>query len=128
VNGTGNNLGPILKYRNEKRLPQVRSNKSAGDVRVQSPVQFRYYMNVCTNSYSMVWWDWKRWQEEIDWMAMNGINLPLSFTGTEYILRELFLSFGVTRAEIGRFFAGPGWRFDVIGCALCDVTDLGRRQ
>ena len=57
----------------------------------------------------MVWWDWKRWEEEIDWMAMNGINLPLSFTGNEYIIRELFLSFGVTRAEIGKFLAGPAF-------------------
>lgn len=79
-------------------------------MRQKSPVQFRYYMNVCTNSYSMVWWDWKRWEQEIDWMAMNGINLPLSFTGSEYIVRELFLSFGVTRDEIGRFLSGPGKR------------------
>jgi len=29
----------------------------------------------------MVWWDWDGWQHKLDWMAMNGINLPLSFTG-----------------------------------------------
>lgn len=26
-------------------------------------------------------WDWERWEREIDWMALNGINLPLAFTG-----------------------------------------------
>ncbi len=23
-------------------------------------------------SYSSAWWDWDRWQQEIDWMAMSG--------------------------------------------------------
>jgi hypothetical protein len=41
----------------------------------------RYYQNVCTVSYSMAWWDWARWERELDWMALNGINLALAFTG-----------------------------------------------
>jgi alpha-N-acetylglucosaminidase len=68
-----------------------------------------YYQNVVTSSYSYAWcvvtlqpvsppaqwliavklltlcrasrWDWERWEREIDWMALNGINLPLAFTG-----------------------------------------------
>lgn len=40
---------------------------------------------------------------------MNGINLPLSFTGTEYVLKKLFLQVGVTRDEISKFFSGPGF-------------------
>ena len=38
-------------------------------------------MNVCTFGYSYAHWDWKRWEREIDWMAMNGINMPLAFNG-----------------------------------------------
>ena len=55
--------------------------------------RFRYYQNVCTPSYSSVWWDWTRWQRHIDWMAMNGINLPLAFTGQEAIFQRV----GITR-------------------------------
>ena len=33
------------------------------------------------HSYSMAYWDWERWEAEIDWMALQGINLPLAFTG-----------------------------------------------
>ena len=51
--------------------------------------RFRYYQNVCTVSYSSVWWDWTRWQRHIDWMAMNGINLPLAFTGQEAIFQKV---------------------------------------
>ena len=35
----------------------------------------------CACSYSMAYWDWPRWEAEIDWMALHGINLPLAFTG-----------------------------------------------
>jgi Alpha-N-acetylglucosaminidase (NAGLU) tim-barrel domain len=52
-------------------------------------VRFRYYQNVCTVSYSSVWWNWTRWEREIDWMAMNGINLPLAFTGQEAIWQRV---------------------------------------
>ena len=38
-------------------------------------------MNVCTFGYSYAHWDWKRWEREIDWMALNGINMPLAFVG-----------------------------------------------
>ena len=33
----------------------------------------------------MVWWNWTRWQKEIDWMAMSGINFALAFNGQEAI-------------------------------------------
>ena len=57
--------------------------------RLFSLQRFRYYQNVCTVSYSFVWWDWERWEREIDWMAMNGINLPLAFNGQEEIWRRV---------------------------------------
>ena len=60
----------------------------ASVLRPQGPIlfdRFRYYLNVCTVSYSMVWWNWTRWQKEIDWMALNGINFALAFNGQEAI-------------------------------------------
>ena len=43
--------------------------------RMVSPVKWRYYMNVCTVSYSSAFWSWERWLQELDWMALNGINM-----------------------------------------------------
>ena len=80
-----------------------------GTTTVSSPVAYRYYYNTCTHSYSAVWWDWARWEEEIDWMALHGINLPLSFTGAEYSFRQLFREFGLTDNEIYQFFSGPAF-------------------
>ena len=97
-NGTGDQLS--LPY----PLPLPKT-----PVRVVSPVKYRYYMNVCTVSYSMVWWDWDRWQRELDWMAMNGINLPLSFTGQEYVWWQLYSKVGLTDEQIFEYFSGPAF-------------------
>jgi alpha-N-acetylglucosaminidase len=47
-------------------LPQV-----ATEVSMNAPVRWRYYMNVCTVSYSSAWWDWARWEREIDWYPFH---------------------------------------------------------
>lgn len=81
---------------------------SAG-VRVQRSVPWSYYQNVVTVSYSSVWWDWERWQEEIDWMALQGINLPLAFTGQEAIWQKVFSQFNLSKADLDDFFGGPAF-------------------
>ena len=73
------------------------------------PFRYRYYQNVCTSSYSFVWWDWTRWEKEIDWMALNGINLPLAFTGQEEIWRRVYAKLGVSQEDLGEHFAGPAF-------------------
>ena len=45
--------------------------------------KWRVYLNYCSFSYSAAWWNWERWQKELDFMAMNGINMPLSIVGLE---------------------------------------------
>ncbi|XP_078464430.1 alpha-N-acetylglucosaminidase [Lampetra planeri] len=92
------------QLRLQRPLPRV-----PGLVRVESPNRFRYYQNVCTPSYSAVWWSWKRWQQEIDWMALNGINLPLALTGQEAIWQKVYLALGLTQAEFDAFMVGPAF-------------------
>ncbi|CAK7330911.1 unnamed protein product [Dovyalis caffra] len=60
-------------------------------VMIQRPVPWNYYQNVVTSSYSYVWWNWERWEKELDWMALQGINLPLAFTGQEAIWQKVFM-------------------------------------
>ncbi|CAM2108760.1 unnamed protein product [Caretta caretta] len=80
-----------------------------GVIRAASPNRFRYYQNVCTQSYSYVWWDWPRWEREIDWMALNGINLALAFTGQEAVWQRVYLSLGLNQSEIDEYFTGPAF-------------------
>eukprot|EP00357_Protocruzia_adherens_P026858 CAMPEP_0115022636 /NCGR_PEP_ID=MMETSP0216-20121206/31700_1 /TAXON_ID=223996 /ORGANISM="Protocruzia adherens, Strain Boccale" /LENGTH=623 /DNA_ID=CAMNT_0002395421 /DNA_START=498 /DNA_END=2369 /DNA_ORIENTATION=+ len=57
----------------------------------------------------MSWWDWARWEREIDWMAMRGVNMPLMFAGQEYVWIKTFEEFGVAENEMEGFFAGPAY-------------------
>ncbi|XP_070043003.1 alpha-N-acetylglucosaminidase [Nicotiana tomentosiformis] len=81
----------------------------ADGVTIQRPVPWNYYQNVVTSSYSFVWWDWQRWEKEIDWMALQGINLPLAFTGQEAIWQKVFLDYNITSQDLNDFFGGPAF-------------------
>jgi alpha-N-acetylglucosaminidase len=74
-----------------------------------TPYQYRYYLNYCTFNYSMSWWDWKRWEKEIDWMAMHGINMPLALTGQEYTWYLVYRGMGFTDNDLKAFFCGPAY-------------------
>lgn len=81
----------------------------AKKIRKESPYEYRYYLNYCTFNYSMSWWDWTRWEKEIDWMALHGINMPLAITGQEYVWYEVYKDLGFTNDELKDFFSGPAY-------------------
>jgi alpha-N-acetylglucosaminidase len=83
--------------------------KVEGKIRKTGPYEYRYYLNYCTFNYSMSWWDWERWEKEIDWMALHGINMPLSITGQEYIWYEVYKTLGFTNEDLDAFFCGPAY-------------------
>ncbi|WP_442588152.1 alpha-N-acetylglucosaminidase [Pedobacter sp. AW31-3R] len=98
-NGTNLNIPKVLPLVREK-------------VHKTTPYEYRYYLNYCTYNYSMSWWDWERWEKEIDWMALHGINMPLALTGQEYTWYEVYKDMGFTDQELSTFFCGPayfGW-------------------
>ncbi|TJZ63361.1 alpha-N-acetylglucosaminidase [Sphingobacterium olei] len=67
----------------------------------------RAYLNYCTFSYSMPWWDWERWEREIDWMALHGINMPLAITGLEAVWQNTLRRLGMDDNSIRNFLVGP---------------------
>ena len=78
-------------------------------VRKETPYTYRYYLNYCTFNYTASWWDWKRWQWEIDWMALNGINMPLALTGQNVIWKSVYKGLGFTDKDLEGFFSGPAY-------------------
>lgn len=106
INISWNNPGDQLP----EKLPVVAPETHTASV------DFRYYLNFCTHSYSMAFWDWNRWQQEIDWMALHGINLPLIITGMESVWKEVLMGgYGYENlAQVNGFVTGPayfGWFF-----------------
>lgn len=77
--------------------------------RHETDLTLRYDFNYCTFSYSMAFWDWARWEKEIDWMALHGINLPLAIVGEECVWRNMLLKLGYSEEEVGKFIAGPAF-------------------
>jgi len=87
-----------------KNLPVVKNK-----VRKSTPYEYRYYLNYCTFNYSMSWWEWARWEKEIDWMALHGINMPLAITGEEYTWYLLYKEMGFSDNDLKDFFTGPAY-------------------
>lgn len=92
----------------QTRLPEVLPEVNE-PVRKETDLTMRYDFNYCTFSYSMPFWDWTRWEKEIDWMALHGINMPLAIVGMESAWRNMLLRLGYTDEEVGDFIAGPAF-------------------
>ena len=88
-----------------ERWPQV-----TGKVQETCQCQYRYYLNYCTFSYTMAFWEWPRWERELDWMALNGINLALaSVIGQEAVWQNVLRRMGQPENEILAFVPGPSF-------------------
>lgn len=83
-------------------LPEV-SEK----IRITSRCDKRFFLNYCTFGYTMPYWGWKEWERVIDWMALNGVNMPLAITGQESIWYKVWTKLGMTDEQIRNYFTGP---------------------
>ncbi|MBR0121227.1 MAG: alpha-N-acetylglucosaminidase, partial [Clostridia bacterium] len=86
----------------------------------------RVYMNYCTFGYSCAWWGWDEWEKEIDFMAMNGINMPLAVIGTEAVWFYTLREFKYSENGAMRYLSGPGfWPWQLMGnlCAYFPLSD-----
>lgn len=66
-----------------------------------------FYFNPVTYGYTMPYWDWARWEREIDWMALHGIDMPLALVANEAISARVWKQMGLTDKEIRDYFTGP---------------------
>lgn len=87
-------------------LPLPKAPETSGS----TPFAYRHYFNVCTFGYSTVWWDWARWQKEIDWMALHGINMPLAMNGQERVWEDVFKNeYHMPQSSLDKYFSGPAF-------------------
>ena len=85
-------------------LPQVN-----GKIDRKTDCKYRYAYNYCTHSYSMAFWTKEQWQKEIDFLAMNGVNLVLDILGMEEVYRRFLTKLGYRHREIKNFLVGPAY-------------------
>lgn len=72
-----------------------------------TPYALRYFLNVCTYGYTAPFWGWERWEQEIDWMALHGVNFPLATVAAEAIAERVWLRLGLNEEDIQSFFTAP---------------------
>ncbi|MBI5687690.1 MAG: alpha-N-acetylglucosaminidase C-terminal domain-containing protein [Verrucomicrobia bacterium] len=103
-------------YGDQLNLPQPLPRVEP-KVRRVSWAKHRYFLNYCCLGYSRPWWDWKQWERLIDWMALNGVNMPLAVTGQEAVWQAVCRRLGMSDAQITEFLAGPPYLpFQWMGC------------
>lgn len=93
----------------QAKLPEVLPTVTQKE-RHETDMKYRYDFNYCTYSYTMAFWDWTRWEKEIDWMALHGINLPLAMVGIDGVWYNVLSKLGYSKDEINKFIAGPGFQ------------------
>ncbi len=79
----------------------------AEPIEIKARVEERFFLNYCTFGYTMPWWHWDEWEHFIDWMALNGVNLPLAITGQESIWYQVWTELGLSDEEVRNYFTGP---------------------
>ena len=80
-----------------------------GMVHKETKFPVRYSYNYCTLSYSMAFWGEEEWRNELDWLALNGVNVVLDATAQEEVWRRFLTELGYTHQEAKDFIAGPAY-------------------
>lgn len=94
----GDNLGPVAD------LPAI-----GRQVRILAEARYRYALNYCTWNYTMSFYQWDDWSRELDWMALNGVNLMLVAGGEEAVWQQVLRRLGCSQSDISAYLAGPAF-------------------
>jgi alpha-N-acetylglucosaminidase len=92
-----------------------------------SPYAFRYALNENADGYSTPYWDWPRWEREIDVLAASGINAMLVERGTDVVLYRTFRDFGYSDDEIRHWITLPAHQnWQLMGNLCCFDEPISR--
>lgn len=94
----GDNLSPVSP------LPVVKETLT-----IDAMAQYRFALNYCTYNYTMSFYNWSDWERELDWMALNGVNLMLVANGSEAVWQNVLRRVGYTEKEIADYITGPAY-------------------
>lgn len=96
----------ISRFGKQVKLP---ANLPAvnGKIDRRTDFKYRYVYNPCVHGYSAALWGEEEWQREIDFLAMNGVNLVADLTGMAEVYRRFLSKLGYRLREIKNFLTGP---------------------
>jgi alpha-N-acetylglucosaminidase len=92
-----------------------------------SPYRYRYALNQNVDGYTTPYWDWPRWEREIDLLASSGINTMLLERGTDEVLYETFRAFGYSDGELRGWIPQPAHQnWQIMGNMCCFDEPISR--
>jgi alpha-N-acetylglucosaminidase len=94
----------------------------APQVSIEKPAlyRWRYALNENVDGYSAPYWDQKRWQHEIDILALSGTNAILIERGMDLVLYRTFRDFGYSDAAIRDWIVQPAHQnWQLMGNMCC---------
>lgn len=63
--------------------------------KVTTPYIVRQAYNVVTAGYTTPYWNWDRWESELDWLSLHGYNMALAPMATEAIASRVWKRLGL---------------------------------
>src|SRR6185312_2613338 len=84
------------------QLPRV-----DGEITRPAPYPFRYALNENTDGYTTPYWDFERWQHEIDILALSGFNAVLIQRGNDLAVYQAFRDVGYSDTDIRKWITQP---------------------
>lgn len=92
----------------------------AATIERETPYAYRYALNENVDGYTAPYWDWARWQREIDVLALSGINAMIVERGMDTVLYQTFRDAGYSDAEIRRWITQPAHQnWQLMGNMCC---------
>jgi alpha-N-acetylglucosaminidase len=96
-----------------------------------APYPFRYALNENTDGYTTPYWDFARWQHEIDILALSGVNAVLIQRGNDLAVYQAFRDIGYTDLAIRKWITQPAhqnWQWMGNMCCFVEPISLALMQ
>jgi len=91
-----------------------------GPIEHSARFAWRYALNQNTDGYTMPYWDWPRWEREIDVYALSGVNAMIVERGMDSVLYETFRDFGYSDRELRAWITQPAHQnWQLMGNLCC---------
>lgn len=90
-------------------LPLPKEPRSA-----RCTLPYRVAYNFCTFGYTMPWWQWDKWERELDFLTLMGVNMPLAMIGHEIVWSKVLPQIGMSKDQVLEFLCDPSyfpWQF-----------------
>ena len=92
-----------------------------------TPYAYRFALNENVDGYSAPYWNWLRWQREIDVLALSGVNAVLLERGTDSVLYRTFRDLGYSDLPVRRWLAAPAHQnWQLMGNLCCFAGPVSR--